>query len=72
MKVKYSQDFKNEAVALALSSDFPYAQIAKNLGVDYQTFGNWMRKAMSEEKTSITKPNKKDYQSLEKELCFMG
>ena len=68
MKAKYSQDFKDEAVALALSSDLPYAQIAKDLGVHYQTFGNWMRKAMSEDKKPTLKPNKKDYQSLEKEL----
>jgi transposase len=68
MKAEYSQDFKNEAVALALSSDLPYAQIAKDLGVHYQTFGNWMRKPMPEENTPIAKPNKKDYQFLEKEL----
>ncbi len=48
MKAKYNQVFKDEAVALALSSDLPYAQIAKDLGLHYQTFGNWMRKAMSE------------------------
>lgn len=68
MKAKYNQDFKDEAVALALSSDLPYAQIAKDLGVHYQTFGNWMRKAMAEKQPSITSSTKKDYQSLEKEL----
>ena len=36
----YSQQFKDEAVALALESDCPYSQIAKDLGLNYQTFGN--------------------------------
>ena len=38
MKAKYNQAFKDEAVALALSSDLPYAQIAKDLGRHYKTF----------------------------------
>ena len=66
----YSQQFKDEAVALALESDCPYSQIAKDLGVNYQTFGNWMRKAMSgkSSKTKKVPIHKKDYQTLEREL----
>lgn len=47
MSKHYSQQFKDEAVALVLESNYPYSQIAKDLEVNYQTFGNWMRKAMS-------------------------
>ncbi len=47
MRAKYSQQFKEEAVALALESDCLYSQIAKDLDVNYQTFGNWVRAAMS-------------------------
>ncbi len=71
MKVKYSQQFKDEAVALALESDLPYSRIAADLGVNYQTFGNWMHKTMSDKSSTnhpIPKPSKKDYQTLEKEL----
>lgn len=70
MKTKYSQQYKDEAVALALESDVPYSRIAADLGVNYQTFGNWMRKAMSNPnpaKGKAPKPSKKDYQTLEAE-----
>ena len=52
MSQKYSDEFKSEAVALGLSSDKPYAATAKDLGVNYQTFGNWMRLAMTNQKPS--------------------
>ena len=70
MRSKYSQEFKDEAVALALSSDLPLSHIACDLGVNYQTFGNWMRLAMTKQKDSTTNKNitKQDYQSLEREL----
>ena len=66
----YSQQFKEEAVALALESDCPYSQIAKDLGVNYQTFGNWVRKAMSSKPSKSAKAptNKQDYKALEREL----
>jgi len=71
MRAKYSQEFKDEAVALALSSDLSYSRIASDLGVNYQTFGNWMRAAMSKQKDAVSdnkKVTKQDYQSLEREL----
>lgn len=68
MRTEYSEDFKAEAVALALSSEESYSTIARDLGVNYQTFGNWMRAAMSKAKPSSTKhPTKPDYQALEKQ-----
>lgn len=66
----YSQQFKDEAIALAIESNCPYSQIAKDLGVNYQTFGNWMRKAMSNKPSKSTKvpASKQDYKALEREL----
>ena len=71
MRAKYSQAFKDEAIALALSSDLPYSRIAADLGVNYQTFGNWMRASMAKQKDNSTtskKVTKQDYQALEREL----
>ena len=70
MNKHYSQQFKDEAVALALESDCPYSQIAKDLGVNYQTFGNWMRKAMSNKQSKSKKSpaSKQNYRQLEREL----
>ena len=71
MRNNYSQQFKDETEALALDSDLPYSRIAADLGVNYQTFGNWMRQAMTKQKApsgQSIRPSKKDYQTLEKEL----
>lgn len=72
MRQIYTDEFKSEAVALALASDEPYSVTARNLGVNYQTFGNWMRIAMSAPKsTSKSNVTKPDYQELERKLKQM-
>ena len=67
MRNTYNQIFKDEAVALALGGNEPVSKIALDLGLNQQTLGNWVRKAMSKSK-SISKPGKQDYQTLEREL----
>lgn len=67
MRIQYDQSFKDEAMSLAISSDKPYSEIARDLGVNYQTFTTWIKKAMSEEANKAPK-TKADYQRLEKEL----
>ena len=34
MRARYNQQFKDEAVALALESDCPYSQIARDLDIN--------------------------------------
>jgi len=69
MRNTYNQTFKAEAVALALGGDEPISKIALDLGLNQQTLGNWVRKAMSESKSKpMSKPGKQDYQALEREL----
>jgi len=73
MREKYSEEFKSEAMSLALSSDSPYSVIARDLGVNYQTFGNWMRKAMTDDKSKSGKRvSKPDYQELIKQNRAMA
>ncbi len=55
MRKKYDESFKNEAVNIALNSDLSYSEIARDLGVNYQTFGNWMRLAMNQKTSNKTK-----------------
>lgn len=67
----YSEDFKAEAVALALESDRSNSEIALDLGVSKSTFNTWVRQAMKAKQYSKdikTPPTKQDYQSLEREL----
>jgi transposase len=69
MRNTYNQTFKDEAVALALGGDEPVSKIALDLGLNQQTLGNWVRKAMNESQSKpISKPGKQDYQTLEREL----
>ncbi len=42
---KYDEDFKQGAVALVLETGKPIAQVARELGVNEGTLGNWVTKA---------------------------
>lgn len=44
---KYDQEFKGEAVSLALNSGRPLTEIALDLCINYKTFGNWVRESMT-------------------------
>ena len=39
---KYTPEFRAEAVALVLSSKLPVAQVARDLGINEGTLGNWV------------------------------
>lgn len=40
--IKYSEEFKQEAVRIALSSGLPRARVAADLGVGKSTLGKWL------------------------------
>jgi transposase-like protein len=42
---KYTQEYKDEAVGLVVSSGRPVAEIARDLGIVEATLGNWVNKA---------------------------
>lgn len=67
----YNESFKAEAVKLALSGELSYAEVARDLGVNYKTLSNWiyatMNHAKSDKQSDATKPNKQDYQALERQ-----
>jgi transposase-like protein len=48
-----NQSFKDEAVALALGSNESVRKIALDLGLNQQTLGNWVRKAMTNHKQRL-------------------
>ena len=45
---KYDEDFKRGAVALVVETGKPIAQVARELGVNEGTLGNWCAKARAE------------------------
>jgi transposase len=42
MSIKHTEDFKQEAIRIALSSGLPRARIASDLGVGKSTLGKWI------------------------------
>ena len=40
---KYPEEFRREAVRLVLTTDKSAAQVARELGINYKTLGNWVR-----------------------------
>jgi transposase len=42
---KYTQEYKDEAVELTVSSGRPIAEIARDLGIHEATLGNWVNTA---------------------------
>ena len=67
---RYDETFKSEAVELALSGELTYAQIARDLGVNYQTLCHRIRQTMDNSPLLTSKdktPAKQDYQALERQ-----
>lgn len=46
---KYPAEFQAEAVRLVLTTDKPMAEVARDLGINYKTLGNWVRKAREQQ-----------------------
>ena len=42
---KYTQEYRDEAVELVVSSGRPVAEIARDLGIHEATLGNWVNRA---------------------------
>jgi len=42
MSIKHTEEFKQEAVLLALSSGLPRRRVAEDLGVGLSTLGKWV------------------------------
>lgn len=41
---KYPAEFQAEAVRLVLTTDKPMAEVARDLGINDKTLGNWVRR----------------------------
>jgi transposase len=66
-RIKYTSEFREEAVKLAISSEVASAVVAKNLGVNRNTLYNWIRNSM-QEKTNSSKSSHNNINARYKEL----
>ena len=64
---KYTQAYKDEAVELVVSSGRPVAEIARDLGINETTLGNWVNRAKQSGKVK-DKPLDTDERARLKEL----
>ena len=64
---KYTQEYKDEAVELVVSSGRPIAEIARNLGINEGTLANWVNTAKKSGKLK-EKPLDTDERARLKEL----
>ncbi|ASG68278.1 transposase [Francisella halioticida] len=62
--MRYTKEFKDEAVKLCLQPDAKRREIADNLGVKYKTICSWISKAMSNPQKEIKIDYKTQYQQL--------
>jgi transposase len=67
---KFDEDFKQGAVRLVFESGKPIAQVARDLGVNDGTLGNWVAKARRErdgENPSLSEDERAELGRLRKE-----
>jgi transposase-like protein len=67
---KFSPEYREEAVKMVLESSRPVAQVARELGLNEGTLGNWVnayRKAHADEEPPLTVSERARLRELEKE-----
>lgn len=68
-RTTYTSEFRQEAVKIALSSEEPVVNTARNLGINESTLHNWVNRDMKGKISSkqSTVRNSKNYKDLEKD-----
>ena len=66
VKNRYTQEFKSEAINMAVNGDLSLSEVASNLGLNYKTLYNWVKGSMPE--ISSTQAGKSKIKELESEL----
>jgi transposase len=66
---KFSPEYREQAVKLVLESSRPIAEVARELGVNEGTLGNWVNKYRSEHPVSeeLNLPERARLRELERE-----
>jgi transposase len=67
---KYDEDFKQGAVRLVAETGKPIAQVARDLGINEGTLGNWCAKARQErdgKNAPLSEPERAELARLRKE-----
>ena len=66
--IRYTEEFKQQVVELALSSEQPYSATAKDLDINPKTLYNWIKAEKSTDKHVSNTTNKKQLAMENKRL----
>ena len=66
VKNRYTQEFKSEAINMAVNGDLSLSEVASNLGLNYKTLYNWVKGSMPV--SSSTQAGKSKIKELESEV----
>jgi transposase len=71
---RFTAEFKRDAVELVRTSGRPIAEIARELGVDDSTLGNWVRQDRIDrgEQEGLSSDERARLQDLERENARLG
>ena len=53
---KYPEEFRHESVQLVLTTDKSMAEVARDLGINYKTLGNWVRSEQAKSRSRCQAP----------------
>jgi transposase len=68
---KYSEEFKKEAVRLALEGDLSQARVARDLGVNISSLAGWINKAKATRGDEIKEMLEAENRRLKRELAIV-
>lgn len=69
---KYSEEFKKEAVRLALESGMSQARVARDLGVNINSLSGWIKKAKVTRGGEVRETLEAESRRLRRELAIVS
>ena len=68
---KYSEEFKKEAVRMALESDLSQSRVARDLGVNINSLAGWIKKAKATRGGEVRETLEAENRRLRRELAIV-
>jgi len=68
---RYSEEFKKEAVRLALEGGMSHSRVARDLGVNINSLTSWIKKAMTTRGGEVKETFEQEIRRLRRELAIV-
>jgi transposase len=72
--LKYPEEFRRESVRLVLTTDKSMAEVSRDLGINYQTVGNWVRAKQARDQATgaLSESERAELKRVKKENAELG